>query len=508
MRTLDTAHPTLIPDDCFSDTLNMVRNSNGLWENRKGIAQFGSDVGSAAPIHSLRFWKTSGGNRYLTIGTAGAIYSYAESATYNDGAYTSRVTGLTGSLKWDSIVYRDTLVLGNGTDNMRSSTDNSTFTSRSGGSVVSAKYLEVGNDFVSFSGVTANKDQVLLSSGAPSNPWEYNASNYANIDISNSSEITGMLSLGSNLVVAKARQTYSVALSDFSRETLDFGGGCESNRALLRTQLNSVFLAGRQGIFSIAKTLVGNNELFGKPESEPIKALYDLISSYTSINSTFVFKDNWALWNCETSLGRLTFLRDLDYSDSVWTYFYGINSNDWTVYEDSSGEYHYLFADSSVDKVWELFKGRNDNGAPILSRLTSKMDDFKLPGIRKHVIYIDIFGYMSENASWSYQLFKDDNTTSPFKEGEITSENITQNLDGGGLGSAELGVSALGDTIQSGDGDLDVFPFHIRINVNAYLEKLQWSLYNNGIDQRVIFRAATVYYDDQPRDLINNSLIS
>lgn len=508
MKTLDTSHPTLIRDDNFSDTLNMVRNSNGLWENRKGIAQFGEDVGSGEPVHSLKFWKTSAGNRYLTVGTAGALYSYAEGATYSDGTYTSRLTGLTSGLQWDSIVYRDTLVLGNGTDNLRSSTDNSTFTSRSGASIVSAKFLEVGNDFVSFSGVSSNKDQVLLSSGAPANPWEYNASNFANIDISNSSEITGMVSLGSNLIVTKARQTYSVALSDFSRETLDFGGGCESNRGVLRTQINSVFLAGRQGIFSIAKTLIGNNQLFGTPESQPIKSLYDLIDNYSTINSTFVYKDNWALWNCDTTMGRITFLRDLDYADSVWTYFYGINSNDWTVYEDDESNYHYLFADSSSDKVWELFKGRNDNGAPILSRITSKMDDFSLPGVKKLVSYIDIFGYISENATWNCQLFKDDDYSTPFKQATITNENITQNLELGGLGTSELGVRALGDTIQENDGDIDVFPFHIRINVNTYLEKMQWSLYNNGVDQRVIFRAATVYYDDQPRDLINNSLIS
>lgn len=507
-KTLNTEHPTLIASDEFSDTLNMIRNSSGLWENRKGIAQFGADVGSGNPIHSLRFWETSSGARYLTVGTGGAIYSYAEGAEYNDGTYTSRVTGLTGSLKWDSIVYRDTIVLGNGTDNLRSSTDNTTFTSRSGVNIVAAKYLEVGNDFVSFSGVSSNKDQVLLSSGAPSNPWEYNASNYANIDIGNSSEIKGMVSLGDNLVVAKARQTYAVALSDFSRATLDFGGGCESNRAMVRTQINSIFLAGRQGIYSIAKTQIGNNQLFGTPESQPVKSLYDLITDYSSINSTYVFKDNWVLWSCDTSIGKITFLRDLDYTDSVWTYFYGVNANDWTVYQDGEGEYHYLFADSSVDKVWELFKGRNDNGAPILSRLTSKMDDFGQAGVKKLVNYIDIYGYISENATWTVQLFKDDNTTIPFKEATINSTNITQELNDGGLGTESIGTTPLGSLITSGDGDLDVYPFHIRINVNTYLEKFQFSLYNNAVDNRVILRGASVQFDDQPRDLINNSLIS
>jgi len=34
METLNTGFPTEIPDNHWSDTLNMIRREDGLWENR------------------------------------------------------------------------------------------------------------------------------------------------------------------------------------------------------------------------------------------------------------------------------------------------------------------------------------------------------------------------------------------------------------------------------------------------------------------------------------------
>jgi hypothetical protein len=509
-ETLNTGFPTEIPDNHFSDTLNMIRREDGLWENRKGIAQFGADVGSGEAIHSLRFWGTSGGGRYLSVGTDTDIYSYAEAAAYNDGTYTNRTT-LGSSDPWDSVVYRDTIVLGNGTDDLETSTDNSTFTTRTAQAgpplIVKAKYLEVGNDFVTFVDPDSNQDQVLLSGGAPNNPWEANASNVANIDIGNSDEITGIKSLGDVLVVCKKDQTYSVALSDFARNTLDWGGGTESNRAILQTQKNALFIASRQGIFDIAKQQIGDNQLFGSPESAPIKSLYDLIDDYSGINGLYTKRDNYAFWNASTTLGKLTFLRHLDFSKSVWSYFKGINAKDWATYLDSSGDPHYLFADGATDKVWELFTGRNDAGAPILSRLSSKRTDFGAPGIKKRVQYIDFYGYISKNATWNVEIYRDDNPSSPATTGVIDKDNLTSDFSFDGLGAAPLGTVPLGGKVATATGDIPVYPFAARIPVDTDFEKLQWSLWNNQADSRVILRSVVVYTDTQPLDLYDTANI-
>ena len=502
-QTLNTGFPTEIPENHFSDTMNMVRRSDGLWENRKGIAQFGDDVGSNLPVHSIRFWKTSAGNRYLTVGSDDDVYSYAEGSAYNNGSYTSR-QDIGGNSPWDSIVYRDILVIGNGVDNLRSSTDNSTFTDRSGANIIKAKYLEVGNDFVCFAGIPTENDRVLLSGGAPTSPWEYDPNNDANIDIGNADSITGVKSLGDILLVTKKRQAYSVALSDFSRSTLDWGGGCESNRAILRTQINSLFIAGRQGIYDISKTQIGNNQLFGSPESEQIETLYDLITDFSDINGIFTFDHNFAIWNAPTELGRLTFVRQLDYSETVWTYFSGINAKDWTIYEDSEGNYHYLYSDASTDKVWEIFKGRNDNGAPILSRLSTKRTDLGIPGVKKRINYVDVAGYITKNAEWKLKIYKDDELEPTIIE-TITQTNLTSTESLGGLGVESLGTRPLGGLVPNVD-DLEVFPFFVRRPIEADYEKIQIILENNQADCRVVLRKIVLAIEEQPESYLPNNL--
>jgi len=507
METLNTGFPTEIPDNHWSDTLNMIRREDGLWENRKGIAQFGADVGSGVSVHSLRFWKTQANVRYLTVGTDDDLYSYAEGATYNDGTFTAR-KDLTNSTPWDSVVYRGTILIENGSNTPQSSTDNATFTDRApGATVVNASIMEVSNDFVSFFGTAADPNLGYLSAGAPTNIWEYDTSNTVNIDIGNSENVTGALALGAQIVVFKRNRVYSIDLASLERTTLDFNSGCESNRAIMRTNLNEILFAGRNGVFSVAKTQIGTNTYFGSPESEVIKSLYDTITSYATINSSFYPLKNYAIWNAETSLGQICLLKHLDYDSPIWTYFTGVNATDWTLYQDSSGDDHLLFGDSSLDKVWELFVGRNDNGAPILSRLATKRTDFGLPGIQKHIGYIDIYGYISENAEWTVELYANDNTSTPIITSTIDSSN-TAGTGLGGLGSSSLGTDPLGGLLDTATGDIAVVPFYKRIDVFQDVEKLQIMLRNNQVDARVIYRAAVVYYQPRPVDQYANEYIS
>jgi len=506
MVTMNTADPTLIPRNHFADSQNMVRRTDGLWENRKGIQQFGDNVGSGKPIHSLRFWKTESGTRYLTLGTDTDIYSYTEGSTYNDGTYTSRQT-LTSTSQWDSIVYRDILVLGNGVDNMYSTTDNSTFTSRSGSSVVKASLLEVGNDFVSFSGIVAEPNKFYLSGGAPANPWEFDTNNTLNVDIGNGENIQSIKSLGANIVVCKTNQTYLVDLASLSRTTLDWAGGCESSRALVQTQLNSVLVAGRQGIYAIAKTQIGSNTYFGNPENAPVMSLYDTCTDYSQINTVYVPTENYALFNLDTTeKGKIVLVKNLDYDQSVWTYFTGVNSSDWTIYEDSDQDKHVLFADNATDKVWELFKDRNDNGAPIFSRLAFKKDDMDSPGQYKKVLHADLTGFISEAGEWNIEMYKDDESV-PFLTRTITKNQWTNdNSILMGLGSTSLGATSLGGMNNQTD-DIAIKPFNVRINIQQTLEKLQVVLYNNQRDVRVVFRAMVVYAELLPKDHYPNNNI-
>jgi hypothetical protein len=509
IQSLDTGDASIIPRDHLADSLNMTRRDDGLWENRKGFTQFGSDVGSGEPIHSLHFWKTSLGARYLTVGTDTDLYSYTEGSSYDDGTYSNEKT-LTVDSSWEATNYRDTILIGNGnaTDGIQTSTDNITFTTRTGSNIYPARLLSQANDFVGFSDVTGDKDKLFLTAGAPASPWITDPNNVLNVDIGNADDINALQSLGAQIIVAKSKKTYSVDLVSLNRTTIDWGGGCESSRAVLQTQSNSLYIAGRQGIFTIARTQIGNNQIFGNPESELVKRLYKATTDYSTINTVYTFEDNYAIFVCETRNGKIALVKNLDFSNPVWTYFSGINATGWATYEDDNGDLHYLFADAATDRIWELFKGRSDNGAPILSRIAFKNDNFDLPGVFKNVSTIDITGFISAGGIWNVEVYINDDINTPFKTVQIThTAHAQQTSSIVGLGSSSLASSPLGELVLT-DDDIAVDPFFRRINIHEKVEKLQVIMWNNQSDVRVVFDSMVVYAEAEPYDYYPNANIT
>jgi hypothetical protein len=507
IKSLDLSEPSIIPRDHLADSLNMVRRDDGLWENRKGIKQFGEDVGSGAGIHSLHFWKTGTGQRYLTVGTDTDLYSYAEGTDYNDGTFTNEKT-LTSDKPWEAISYRDILVLCNGDDDIQTSTDNSTFTDRSGANIFNFKICSQANDFCFYSDIPGDEDKGFFTSGAPAQPWVTDSNNTVNIDIGNSDNITACVSLGAQIIVSKEKRTYAIDLASLERTTIDWGGGAGGPRAMLQTQTNSVYSAGLQGIYTIARTQIGNNQLFGTPESELIQPLYNKIDDFRVINTVYTFDQNYAIFSCPINGERLALVKNLDYPDPVWTYFTGINSSDWVLYEDDDNGLHVLYADESTDKIWELFVGRDDNGAPILSKMAFKNDDFDFAGQNKYVSTIDITGYISADGVWIVEIFKDNDFDTPYKTEEIrfdTDAQLTQSFLG--LGSQPLGGSPLGGIFGATD-DLPVSFFKKRINVHDECERMQVVLTNSQKDVRVVFDKMTVYAALLPYDYYNNQNIT
>lgn len=146
-ETLNLGHPSEIKPNEWADTQNMVRASDGLWENRKGITSFENAVGSSLPVHSLHFWKPSaGGSRYLTVGSGAALYSYAESTAYNNGSFTSRQTGFSSGEPFSFAQYADMLLCANGREYMHTTTNNTTFIERATADSKIAKYVLFAND--------------------------------------------------------------------------------------------------------------------------------------------------------------------------------------------------------------------------------------------------------------------------------------------------------------------------------------------------------------------------
>lgn len=145
--TLNLNHPSLIEVNEWSDAQNMVRALDGLWENRKGVRSFDNAVGSGKKVDSLHFWKPSAGaERYLTVSSGGALYSYAEGSEYNNGTFTSRQTGFVDGQPFEFAQYADVLIGTNGLDAMYTTTNNISWTIRNGANTRRARYILFVND--------------------------------------------------------------------------------------------------------------------------------------------------------------------------------------------------------------------------------------------------------------------------------------------------------------------------------------------------------------------------
>jgi len=311
--SLSTFHPSIIADSHLSDTQNMIRRKDGLWENRKGYQQFGQSFGSVG-INSIKFWRKSGGDRYLTAISGGDIYSYSENVTYNDGAFTKRGSIFTlaeveefedlSTVECDFGVYRDKVIITQNIGVPIVSSDNTTFTKAGAGSV-QARFIEVANDYVSYTGITNDRSLLSAADPIPANPEIINIDNDVSVDIDNGEVITGHVAIGGNIIIYKDNSAYVYQIADPRLEQLDYSGGSQSNRGILRTELNEVLATGRQGIFSIKKTQIGSNQLFGAPESLLIDSLYKTINNYSEINGIYDNTNNLAMW---TDLPTMVFL--------------------------------------------------------------------------------------------------------------------------------------------------------------------------------------------------------
>lgn len=510
-KTLNTDDATLIEPDEFADSLNMVKRDDGLWENRKGIVRFGDAVGSGESVHSLHFWKITGGSRYLTVGSGTELFSYAEGSEYNNGAYTMR-KDLTVNNPWEATVYRDTLLVANGVL-MQSSTDNATFTNRTGANIAAdAAIVTEANDFVYFTDVTSDRDKIFISAAAPTSPWVYDPNNTINLDIGNAEEVSAAKALGKNMIVTKNNQAYSVDLASLARENLDFRGGTESKRGLIQTQINSILVASRQGVFNLARTVLGDNNIYATTESEPITRLYRTITNFETMAAGFWISENYVLFSADTSSQPITFVRFMDDKTPAWSYFLGINASDWEVYQDGDRGLHLIYGDKFTDTIWELFNGRSDNGAPIYSRVATKYDDFGNPAVLKQIYSLDITGYISATGVWNLELYKD-GQSAPFSTAQITYDNNTiaqisfTGPGSGGIGGASLGESPLGGDVATGDGDLEVLPFKARLPIQEDVQRMQVVLWNNQSDVRVVLDKIIVYHEDRPYDFYENANI-
>lgn len=577
--TLNLNHPSIIAVTEWADAQNMVRASDGLWENRKGIKSFVNDVGSNKKIDSMHFWKpAAGAYRYLTVSSGGSLYSYTEGTDYNDGTFTARQTGFVDGQPFEFAQYADVLIATNGLDPMYSTTNNSSWTVRNGSNTRRARYIIFVNDTgyvadvravaqayltggtsatsvvatwnavtdgsfaitidgtarnitglnfstaasmadvasiiqtgiraatgstetcvwstnkfvitsasfewtsqvsvtsavgsgtdISGVGATAfmdaetgrgtatavsvDRSAVYYGSTVPANPWEF--ANTVDIESDNGQVITGLTNLGPLILATKEKSIYIVDIATPNRDQIDYGAGCLTHRSIVRAE-NSIYIASDDGIFTVAQRQGTTGSVAATPISSPIQPLWERLVNRSLLNGIYFPKTRSIYWACKTDTQNVVLVQNIQHRS--WSYLIGVNARDWTLYEDSDGETHLLYADGATDKIKELeHSDRDDDGAPIDSILATGSLNFGTDAL-KSINWLEITGYGSDGFELDYEIYFDEETVAT-KTGIIDNDNFASNgataSTAGSLGSGSLSSGGLAGAIVA-QSDLEV----------------------------------------------------
>lgn len=407
---------------------------------------------STKEVHSLQTHKNSTGTRYLLAGCGTCIFQYNETSAI----WEVIKTGLTDGTRFSSVMFKDVMYITNGTDNYMSYTG---ILVSEHGAVAKGKYLKVANDVGYMAGVAADPSLLYYTNANPTDLTSYGNNEPINED--DGQNITGLDTAGPLLVVFKERSNYIFNSATPSLTNTDYDGGCKANRTVVHVENDTYFLS-ENGIFSLAQREGTTGALHGLPMSDKIRNVFEGLSNrdmaaavYWPATSNFYI----AVDDENTGKNRTIYVRSIRTS-GAWTYWKGINANEFCLWTDSSEVEHLLAANPYGGQVVELETGFTDQGNLYESQIVTKTYDFGNSG--RLLVYerIDVGGFHSENSSATATTA----ITNITEVSKIKTIAYNATVDGDGSSAlSSLGSRTLGSTPLGGEGaagpDITMYPF-------------------------------------------------
>ena len=284
-------------------------------------------------------------------------------------------------------------------------------------------------------------------------------------------EITGFASRDEVLVVMKKDviRTFLFNQTDIATneipvsKPLGFSSNIgPQNAASVTTQMKEVFYASqRYGLRQLTQVL--------QSTTSPTPAL-DMLTLHDDIAPTvkeFDFDDAAAKTFDQKILTACKSDPDNTVNDIIIAFdfrvkgnviYKGWNVNDWYEY---LGELY--FGNSGEPNCFKCFDGYSDDSGPIESIFQSKRWNFGEPALRKDVDLFYIEGRIGDGTDIEVTINLDDEGATQQIEKIIESDGdyVTANV-AGSLGADELGVQALGGTIEAGE-DLNKFRVYLTL---------------------------------------------
>lgn len=371
------------PGEC-TDALGCYFNKIGELGRFPGYSTYGTGLSASNVLGLYDFKTTAGATKWLAVN--GTVLYYD-----NSGTWTSGLTGLTASSKAEFATHLDTVVMVNGADVPKKSTDGQSWSSL-GGSPPTGKYIVTFDNKLYILNISSHTSRMQWSDDGTIETWT--STNFQDIvtNIGVGDQITGATVNNNSLLIFK---NYSVWKWDTSALViLNTSIGCRAPRSIATID-DWTFWLSHKGIMATNG---------GKPFRISKQLQNDFIAGISDITTPVGWaEDNFYYLYIGTSNGVTNCLLIYDFDNNVWSYKSLGDSVTVAAILTTSGNVRSAYFGNSAGQVYKFKTGNTDNSAAIPFKWTGTIQTSQAPYLQKD--YKILYVYMDRTAKPGVEVF-------------------------------------------------------------------------------------------------------
>jgi hypothetical protein len=412
-----TVEPNKIPDNASPNLFNIFFDGGNSFEPRKGTSAVGETSANYGPVMSMFNFKHANGTEYMMRTTSSAVEYYVSASN----SWSTLLNGFTTGKKWGfaTVAYDDAVYFGNGTDPSQKWTATS---AREVSAVSRGNIFLTHNSRLIVGGLSAFPNTIYCSRAG--DPTDFSGSISATAAFAHvqrfgaeGDRITSLRNWTDKILVGKPDTLWTFEFK------LDNGGnsgaGAETPIALPLITSESVGPTTPDstiGVDDIMSWITSTKKIKNLSQASiedrlSINNLSDSIeptlNSLNFASAAAVYFDRKMFIACrsnDASVNDVVLVYDFKYK--AWTKIQGWSVNCWVIWNDN-----LYYGDSVVSKTVRVVTGRNDQGSNIQTKWLSKEIDFGFPQIKKEQYELYAEGYISENTTITFKLYRNGDTS-------------------------------------------------------------------------------------------------
>lgn len=367
-------NPYLSKSGECTDALGCSFSTIGEIARFPGYSTYGNAIAASDILGLYDFKTTAGATKWLTAN--GTVLYYD-----NSGTWTSALTGLTSGAKAEFATHLDTVVMVNGSDVPKKSTDGISWSSL-GGTPPTGKYIVTFDNKLYILNISGATSRMRWSDDGTIETWTSTNSQDIVTNIGVGDQITGATVNNNSLLIFK---NYSVWKWDTNALViLNTSIGCRASRSIATID-DWTFWLSHKGVMATNG---------GKPFRISKQLQNDFIAGISDITAPVGWaEDNFYYLYIGTSNGVTNCLLIYDFDNNVWSYKSLGDSVKAAAILTTTGNVRSAYFGNSAGQVYKFKTGSTDNTAAIPFKWTGTIQTAQAPYLQKDFkllyVYLD-----------------------------------------------------------------------------------------------------------------------